>query len=102
MLNLVASTPIGIIFTVILLYDLLGWASFVGEGLVIVTMILPGMMLRYYHKLLRQQRKAVDARIGLMVNSFFAQSMISTYNSFRQKHLGPLGLLNSLVWRGFF
>ncbi|KAH8147533.1 uncharacterized protein LAJ45_08360 [Morchella importuna] len=68
-LNLIASTPIGIIFTVILLYDLLGWASFVGEGLVIVTMILPGMMLRYYHKLLKQQRKAVDARIGLMTEA---------------------------------
>lgn len=68
-LNLIASTPIGIVFSVILLYDLLGWASFVGEALIIVTMILPGLMLRYYHKLLKRQRKAIDARIGLMTET---------------------------------
>ncbi|KAH0611111.1 uncharacterized protein H6S33_011538 [Morchella sextelata] len=84
-LNLVASTPIGIIFTVILLYDLLGWASFVGEGLVIVTMILPGMMLRYYHKLLRQQRKAVDARIGLMTEALGSIRIIKFFGMERPR-----------------
>lgn len=103
-LELIAAGPIEIIIAGMVLYDLLGWASLVGEALMLVSMIVPGVMLKYFVKLQERQRKAIDARIGLMVSLFIvlvSQIFLTKIYPCRQKHLVLSESSSSLGWRGY-
>lgn len=76
---LVGSVPIEIIFAMVFLYDLLGWASLVGVGMMVVTLIIPILLARMMAKIQRQLRQATDARIGLMSETLTAVRIIKFF-----------------------
>lgn len=76
---LVGSVPIEIIFAVFFLYDLLGWASLVGVGMMVITMIVPILLARMIAAVQRQLRQATDARIGLMSETLTAVRIIKFF-----------------------
>ena len=52
---MIGSAPIELVFAVFFLYQLLGWSSLVGVGLMVLSMIVPGFTAR---KLAAIQTKA--------------------------------------------
>jgi ABC-type multidrug transport system fused ATPase/permease subunit len=53
----------------LLLYNLLGWASLVGVVLMVASLIVPILLARVLARIQKELRLASDARIGLMVSS---------------------------------
>lgn len=76
---LVGSVPIEIIFAMVFLYDLLGWASIVGVSMMIITLIIPILLARVIARVQRQLRQATDARIGLMSETLTAVRIIKFF-----------------------
>lgn len=76
---LVGSVPIEIIFAMVFLYDLLGWASIVGVSMMIITLVIPILLARVIARIQRQLRQATDARIGLMSETLTAVRIIKFF-----------------------
>lgn len=76
---LAGSIPIEIIFSMVFLYDLLGWASLVGVGMMVVTMAVPILLARVMARVQRRLRLATDARIGLMSETLTAVRIIKFF-----------------------
>lgn len=76
---LVGSVPVEIIFAVVFLYDLLGWASLVGIGMMVATMIVPILIAKSLAKIQRALRESTDARINLMSETLTAVRIIKFF-----------------------
>ncbi|KAG0635925.1 hypothetical protein HOY80DRAFT_892204 [Tuber brumale] len=71
--------PIEVLFSVIFLYDLLGWSSLVGVAMMIITMIIPGMLAKLLAKIQRRSRLASDARIETMTETLNSVRIIKFF-----------------------
>ena len=71
--------PIVIIFSLIFLYGLLGWSSIVGVIMMVITMIIPGMLVKLLAKIKRKTRLASDARIETMTETLNSVRIIKFF-----------------------
>ncbi|KAF8476090.1 hypothetical protein BDZ91DRAFT_689962 [Kalaharituber pfeilii] len=63
---LFGSAPIELVLAVVFLYQMLGWSSLVGVAMMVGSMVVPGFTARKLASIQTKERKATDARIGLM------------------------------------
>ncbi|KAG0249757.1 hypothetical protein DFQ27_009808 [Actinomortierella ambigua] len=81
--HMAVSSPIGIIVGTYLLYDLLGWSSLVGMGVLVISMPINKKVRAYYIKSQRELSAARDERVtlvgeliqGIRMIKFFAWEM---------------------------
>ena len=73
------SLPIVILFSLIFLYGLLGWSSIVGVTMMVITMIIPGMLVKLLAKIKRKTRLASDARIETMTETLNSVRIIKYF-----------------------
>lgn len=60
------STPFQILICMVSLYRLLGWSAFAGVGVMVLSLPLNGLIIRYSKKLQKQQMKIKDSRVTLI------------------------------------
>ncbi|ODQ52786.1 hypothetical protein SAICODRAFT_80947 [Saitoella complicata NRRL Y-17804] len=63
---LVVAAPVEIIVALVFLYQLMGWSAFVGFGMLIATLPIPGLLTTRLAKMQKEVMAATDARIGLV------------------------------------
>ena len=63
----------------IFLYGLLGWSSIVGVTMMVITMIIPGMLVKLLAKIKRKARLASDARIETMTETLNSVRIIKCF-----------------------
>ncbi|KAJ6497379.1 ABC transporter transmembrane region-domain-containing protein [Mycena sanguinolenta] len=111
------SGPFQIILAFISLYNLLGWASFVGVGVMIVSLPLSTFIARILKRMQEQQMKNRDQRTRLMSEllsniksiklyaweSTFIRKIFAVRNDKELRMLRNIGLVNSFnntLWTG--
>ncbi|KAJ7760397.1 P-loop containing nucleoside triphosphate hydrolase protein [Mycena metata] len=114
---IILSAPLQITLAFISLYSLLGWACFVGVGVMVLSLPLSTALARVLKRMQEQQMKNRDQRTRLMSEllsniksiklyaweSAFIQKILSVRNDKELRMLRKMGLLNSFtmtLWAG--
>ncbi|KAJ7043446.1 P-loop containing nucleoside triphosphate hydrolase protein [Mycena alexandri] len=114
---IIISAPLQITLAFISLYNLLGWACFVGVGVMVLSLPLSTALARVLKRMQEQQMKNRDQRTRLMSEllsniksiklyaweSAFIQKILSVRNDKELRMLRKMGLLNSFttaLWGG--
>ncbi|KAJ3833329.1 hypothetical protein F5878DRAFT_646030 [Lentinula raphanica] len=71
--------PVQIVLCAIFLYAVLGWSSFVGLGVLIVSFPLPGMIAKFVQHAQERRLKKTDARVQSVTESMNVLRMIKLF-----------------------
>ncbi|KAJ7180495.1 multidrug resistance-associated ABC transporter [Mycena filopes] len=103
---IIISAPLQITLAFISLYNLLGWACFVGVGVMVLSLPLSTALARILKRMQEQQMKNRDQRTRLMSELLSNIKSIKLYaweSAFMKKYCRKMGLLNSFtmaLWSG--
>ncbi|KAF9013099.1 P-loop containing nucleoside triphosphate hydrolase protein [Cyathus striatus] len=78
-LNPFFKVPLQIIVSLLFLYTLLGWSAFVGFGVMLITLPLPGYIASLSSNINRNKMKATEARVEVVVEALNALRMIKLF-----------------------
>ncbi|KAJ6604251.1 hypothetical protein DFH09DRAFT_1300496 [Mycena vulgaris] len=76
--------PLEIVFCVIFLYQVLGWSSFVGMGVMVLLFPLPGYVAKLVQTVQQQRLKRTDARVQTVTETMNVLRMIKLFGWERQ------------------
>ena len=62
-------TPLHIAFSIWMLYDLLGWSSFIGVAVMLAFLPIPGAIAKNIQRVQREVMKRTDARVQVVTES---------------------------------
>ncbi|CAK4683607.1 hypothetical protein LEN26_016182 [Aphanomyces euteiches] len=105
MVNQLWILPVQIIFTIALLYSIIGWSTFVGAGVVVLSLAVnqwvSGEMKKYYGSMMQQR----DVRMKA-VNEIFGAIQVIKFNAWEEKFAEKLGIERKcelgFVWNVFY
>ncbi|KAH9136640.1 hypothetical protein AeRB84_018334 [Aphanomyces euteiches] len=105
MVNQLWILPVQIIFTIALLYSVIGWTTFVGAGVVVLSLAVnqwvSGEMKKNYGSMMQQR----DVRMNA-VNEIFGAIKVIKFNAWEEKFAEKLGIERKcelgFVWNVFY
>ncbi|KAH9181723.1 hypothetical protein AeNC1_016301, partial [Aphanomyces euteiches] len=105
MVNQLWILPVQIIFTIALLYSVIGWSTFVGAGVVVLSLAVnqwvSGEMKKNYGSMMQQR----DVRMKA-VNEIFGAIQVIKFNAWEEKFAEKLGIERKcelgFVWNVFY
>ncbi|KAG9403133.1 hypothetical protein AC1031_006681 [Aphanomyces cochlioides] len=105
MVNQLWILPVEIIFTIALLYSVIGWSTFVGAGVVVLSLVVnqwvSGEMKKNYGSMMQQR----DVRMKA-VNEIFGAIQVIKFNAWEEKFAEKLGIERKrelgFVWNVFY
>ncbi|KAF0691539.1 hypothetical protein As57867_017211, partial [Aphanomyces stellatus] len=77
-------TPIQVAVTLVMLYDVIGWATFVGTGVIVVTLVLNNVLATSQRNAFKELMTRKDARMK-SVNEVFGAMQIIKLNAWEEK-----------------
>ncbi|KAF0718406.1 hypothetical protein As57867_001714, partial [Aphanomyces stellatus] len=93
--------PLQVVLTLVMLYNLIGWSTFVGAGTILVMMAANNVMARALQQGFSALTKLKDTRMKA-VNEVFGAIQIIKFNAWEEKfadklHMGRLAELRTLL-----